>query len=97
MDRDQVIQILKNNLPILEEDYGVLHLFLFGSMARNSANKDSDVDLIVEFSRPIGMFDFISLEQCLEKLLNRKVDLGTIQSLKPYIRTEVEKDLILVA
>ncbi len=75
----------------------MLRLFLFGSTARNSACMDSDVDFIVEFSRPTGLFGLLSLEQYLEKLLIRHVDLGTYQSLKPYIRTEVEKDLILVA
>ncbi len=97
MDRDHVIQIIKTNLPILKKEYGVQHIFLFGSVARNSAVLESDVDILVEFSRPTGLFGLISLEQCLEKLLNRHVDLGTFQSLKPYIRTEIEKDLILVA
>lgn len=71
--------------------FHVASLFLFGSVARNDARDNSDVDLLVEFSQPVGLFTLVRLQIYLEKLLGCAIDLGTPDSLKPYMRDLVIK------
>jgi len=97
MKRDIVIRILKEKNAELSAQYGVKSLSLFGSVARDEATSASDVDMIVEFSRPVGYFGLFALQDHLEKLLGCPVDLGTPNSLKPRIRERVMGELIRVA
>jgi predicted nucleotidyltransferase len=97
MKRSTVLRILRKQRKELAERYNVASLSLFGSVARDEARPDSDVDLLVEFSQPIGLFKFIELQQKLEALLGSKVDLGTPRSLKPRIKERVLQEAIRVA
>ena len=97
MKRDTVIRILKDKNSELAREFGVKSLLLFGSVARDEATPSSDVDLLVEFSRPVGYFGLFALQERLEKLLGCSVDLGTPDSLKPRIRQRVMGELIRVA
>jgi predicted nucleotidyltransferase len=96
MRRSEVITKLKDHSNFLVEEYGVKALFLFGSVARDEASKDSDVDLFVEFNNPIGLFEFVSLKHELETLLGCQVDLGTKRSLKREIKETIEGETIRV-
>ena len=91
-----VLQILKQKNAELERKFGVKSLLLFGSVARNEATSTSDVDLLVEFNRPVGYFGLFALQDYLEKLLGCRVDIGTPESLKPYIRERVMGELLRV-
>ncbi len=93
MKRDQVLAILAQHREKLAE-LGVKSLFLFGSVARNEARLDSDVDFIVEFNRSVGLFEFIEVRLYLEDILGCSVDLGTQECLKQHLREPVLKDLI---
>lgn len=95
MKRETVLRTLRSHKKEFQQR-GIKSLRLFGSVARDEANPDSDIDLLVEFDRPIGLFEFIGLQQYLESLLGCKVDLGTPRSLKPYLKDEVLKEAILV-
>jgi predicted nucleotidyltransferase len=86
MKREQVLRILKEKNLQLAKQYGVKSLALFGSVARDEATSSSDVDLLVEFNRPVGYFGLFALQDYLEKLLDCPVDLGTPDSLNPYVR-----------
>jgi predicted nucleotidyltransferase len=97
MKKSDVIRILKRQSKELEENFSVASLSLFGSVARDEASAGSDVDLLVEFSKPVGLFQFIELQQRLEELLECKVDLGTPRSLKPRIKEHVLQEAIRVA
>jgi hypothetical protein len=97
MKRDVVLQLLKQKNAEMERNFGVKSLLLFGSVARNQATSASDVDLLVEFNRPVGYFGLFALQDYLENLLGCPVDLGTPDSLKPYIRERVMGELIRVA
>jgi predicted nucleotidyltransferase len=97
MKRDDVIRILKKERGELAAQYNISSLSLFGSVARNEARTDSDVDLLVEFNQPVGLFQFIELQQRLEALLGCKVDLGTPRSLKPRLKEQVLREAIRVA
>lgn len=96
MKQDMVLQTLKQKNAELTKQFGVKSLLLFGSVARNEATSASDVDLLVEFNRPVGYFGLFALQDYLEKLLGCPVDLGTPDSLKPYIRERVMGELIRV-
>jgi uncharacterized protein len=96
MKRAEVIRILSERYPELHTDYAVKTLALFGSVARDEARPNSDVDLLVEFSHPVGLFEFIGLKQYLESLLNCPVDLGTAASLKPRLKERVLREMIHV-
>lgn len=94
MRRDEALAILAAHQEDLK-DYSVKSLALFGSVARDEARPDSDVDLLVEFSQPVDLFEFVRLQQYLEAMLGRPVDLGTPDSLKPQLREQVFKEIIL--
>jgi len=96
MKRKEVVQILQSQKGILEKDFGVESLQLFGSVARDEASSTSDVDLLVEFNRPTGYFGLFALQDYLEELLGCPVDLGTASSLKPGIKERVMRDLVYV-
>jgi predicted nucleotidyltransferase len=97
MNRDDVARILAKRQKELHQVYAVKSLSLFGSVARNEARPESDVDLLVEFTRPVGLFEFIGLQQYLEGLLGCPVDLGTKASLKPSLKEQVLQEMIHVA
>jgi uncharacterized protein len=69
---------------------------VFGSVARDAATSTSDVDLLVEFDRPVGYFGLFALQDYLENLLGCSVDLGTPESLRPAIRERVLGEAIHV-
>jgi predicted nucleotidyltransferase len=96
MKQELVLQILKQKNAELSTKFGVNSLLLFGSVARNEATSASDVDLLVEFNRPVGYFGLFALQDYLEKLLGCSVDLGTPDSLKPYIKERIMGELIRV-
>jgi uncharacterized protein len=89
------LKILKKNSPELER-LGVKSLALFGSTARNEATSTSDVDILVEFNRSVGLFEFVRLKILLEEMLNRKVDLVTQDALHPALRERILNEAIYV-
>ena len=97
MKRDEVIRILQEDRDKLTRRFGVKSLALFGSVARDETADSSDVDLLVEFSRPVGLFGLFELQDHLEDLLGCAVDLGTPNSLKPRIRAKILAESIHVA
>jgi hypothetical protein len=93
LSRQIVIQTLVNHQEPLKR-FAVSTLLLFGSVARDEAHAESDVDLLVEFEKPVGLFTFIGLKDYLEEILNCSVDLGTPQSLRPHLREVVLKEAV---
>jgi hypothetical protein len=73
---------------------GVRSLALFGSTARSEARVDSDVDLLVDFARPVGLFGFLEVKSYLEYLLGRPVDLVTASALRPEVRDTVLREAV---
>jgi predicted nucleotidyltransferase len=78
--KNQILQTLEREMPYLRQKYGVVRVALYGSFAHGSPSKKSDVDLLVELSRPLGL-EFVALADYLEKKLGRKVDLATFETL----------------
>ena len=88
MTRDEVLTKLRALKPELEREYGITRLRLFGSHARDEAKDDSDIDLIVDRGRPLGL-DFFGMEIELAERLGRPVDLATPNALHRVIREQV--------
>ena len=96
MDKAHIFEVLKKNLSLLVSQYHVKRIGLFGSYARNEASQTSDVDILVEFSEPITLFEFVNLEDFLSEIIGRKVDLVTESGLKPLIKPHVLEDVVYV-
>lgn len=95
-EKQAILAILKNAKTSLGKKYGIKELALFGSYSRDTAIAGkSDVDVLVDFSQPIGI-TFIDLADELEGLLQRKVDLVSRNAIKPKYFTVIEPELIYV-
>ena len=96
MRRDDVMRILRAHARELAQR-GVLSLLLFGSVARDQAQPDSDVDLLVELDLPSSFDRFMDLKLYLEDLLGRRVDLVSARALRAALRPVVEREAVRVA
>lgn len=92
---EELKQIIENHRPVLEEKYKVKSIAVFGSYARGEQTQESDVDVMVEFTEPVG-FLFIHLADYLEEILGVKVDLITPEAIKPNRREYIMRDLTYV-
>jgi predicted nucleotidyltransferase len=96
MNRENVLRILAASRQDLKS-FHVKTLALFGSVARDEARADSDIDLLVEFEGPVTFDRYMDLKFFLEERLGRRVDLVTRDALKPRLRPRVEREAIHVA
>jgi predicted nucleotidyltransferase len=95
MTRDELLAKLRELKPWLE-DQGIVNVRLFGSYARDEAGPDSDVDLLVDLSKPLGL-RFYSLAEDLQDLIGLNVDLLTTDGLRnPHIREAALRDCVAV-
>jgi len=95
--KQDVLQVLHQNRDRLK-DLGVAKIGLFGSFGRSEQHQDSDVDLLVEFAPGQKTFDaFMELSFLLEEILERRVELVTVESLSPYIGPHILKEVEYVA
>lgn len=95
----QTLKLLKNNYPYLADEFGVAKIGIFGSVAKETSTEKSDVDIVVEFRKPIGL-KFIDLADYLENLLQTRVDLLTqdgIDSIRiKSIADDIKRNIIYV-
>jgi len=84
-----ITSILKEESPKLKSQYYVATLEVFGSFVRNEQESNSDLDILVSFSKAPSLFKFIELEDYLSELLGVKVDLVMRSSLKPNIGQKI--------
>jgi hypothetical protein len=95
--KERIISLIKQNKEKIKV-LGVQQLGLFGSFVRNAQRPDSDVDMLVKFGEGKKTFDnFMQLSFFLEELLNRRVELVTPESLSPYLRPYIMKELEYVS
>lgn len=94
INKEDILNILKQQLPYLKNKFNVKNIGLFGSYIRSEQTKQSDIDLLVEFSAPIGFFKFIDLENYLSDKFGLKIDLVPIDALKPIIKPSILKETI---
>ncbi len=96
MTLDAVKRCLVDQRDLLLE-HGVSAIYVFGSVALGRATGQSDIDLLVEFSRPIGLIGFVRLQQRLAVVLGRPVDLVTPAALKPQLRARILREAVRAA
>ena len=96
MERTQVLALLAEHKPVLARRFGVTRLALFGSMARGTADADSDIDLLVGFDGPATSGRYFGVQFYLEDLLGCAVDLVTEKALRPQLRPYVERDAVAI-
>ena len=94
MNRDAVLQLLRAHKTPLTQKFGVSRLALFGSVARNSATSQSDVDVLVSFDGPATSDRYFGVQFYLEDLLGCAVDLVTDKALRSELRAFVEKEAL---
>lgn len=82
--------------PALEAEYHVAELGIFGSFARDEQTEESDLDVLVEFQRPISLFDLVRLENEISDRLGIDVDLVTRNALKPRVEAAIDDDVVYV-
>lgn len=96
---DKFSEIRKKAVPILKPY--ITHMAIFGSTVRGEATEDSDIDLLIKlkpskFRPKLGLFKLMEIEESLYKKLGRPVDLVTEDSLSPYIRPYIEKEMVVL-
>ena len=92
----EILEQLRGLRHELRKQYHVRNIGIFGSYSRKSQTEQSDLDLVVEFDRPIGMMAFVHLKNILSERLNIKVDLVTPEGLHPLIRDQVMHEVVYV-
>ena len=88
LDKSEILNKLRELKPILSEEYSVKEIGLFGSFVMDEASEESDIDILIELSRPIG-WKYFTLEIYLEGIFGRKVDLVTKNALKEQIKDSI--------
>ena len=96
MNKDKVLDILRTHKPTLAERFGVTELALFGSFARDEANDESDVDVLVGFETPPDYRRYFGAQFYLEDLFERPVNMACDEEIRAEIRPYVEQDAINV-
>lgn len=91
------IDLIRQEIPILRERFGVRELAVFGSVVRGEQRLDSDVDVLVTFDGPADFDRFMGLKFHLEDLLRSRVDLVTRKALRPELRVRIEKEAVSIA
>ena len=92
ISKAEILNKLQELKPVLQSDYSVKEIGLFGSFSDDTFNEDSDIDILVELYQPIG-WKFFSLEIFLEKTFGRKIDLVTKSALKEQIKDRILKQV----
>lgn len=103
LTRKRIISILKTELPHLKQKYGVQRIALCGSFAKGNPKKTSDIDILVDIKKSIGL-EFVALADVLEDKLGRKVDIATLSHYKQsfgnpryrHIAEDIRKSMIYV-
>jgi len=88
IDQDKIISICRKN--------HVQKLCLFGSMARGEDKQDSDIDLIIKFSKRKSLLDMVMLELELREKIGKKIDLLTESAISPYIKDQIINEMKVI-
>ena len=93
LTKEQILDYIKSNKIELMKKYHLTKIGIFGSYVRNEQDSISDIDILVEFGKPVGI-EFIDLADELEELLKHKVDLVSINGIKPKYLKEIEQEIV---
>lgn len=95
MQKQDILNYLKSNQEYYHNQFGVQFIGLFGSFARDEANENSDIDILykIEKDKKLSMFKYLKLTKQLEENLNKKIDLVRDETLKPKLKSYIQKDI----
>lgn len=96
MKRKETLKLLRAQKAELKKQFGVIKLALFGSTARDTADSNSDIDILVEFDGPATSARYFGVQFYLEDLLGKPVDLVTEKALRPELRPFIEREALHV-
>ena len=93
---EEIQEILRQKKPILRERFKVKEIGIFGSFVRGEEKDTSDLDILVELERPVGLIKFVGLQNYLSDELGEKVDLVTKSALKPRIKKNILSEVVYI-
>jgi len=93
MDLTEIEEILRKHKLILKEKFKVKKIGVFGSYVQGEQSPASDIDLLVQFSEPVG-WEFLDLKEFLESILSTTVDLVTVNALNPQIKERILDEVV---
>lgn len=96
MTRRKIENILRKHKQELKKRFKLKEIGIFGSFVKDEQKKRSDIDILVEFEKPIGLFEFMDLEEYLMKILGAKVDLVSKKALKPRIGKHILQEVVYI-
>ena len=89
--------VLVEHLGRLKKEFHVAQIGVFGSSVRGEQKTESDIDILVEFSRPVGFIHFMQLETYLASILGAKLDLVSRKALKPHVGRRILEEVQYVS
>lgn len=96
MKKDDILQILDQNMEDIKKKYKIKEIGIFGSHVRDEQKKRSDIDILVEFEEIPDLFEFIALERYLQRLLKKKVDLVRKKAIRPELKDTILKEAVYI-
>jgi len=93
---EEIQEVLRQKKPILREKFKVKEIGIFGSFVRGEEKDTSDLDILVELERPVGLIKFVGLQNYLSDELGEKVDLVTKSALKPRIKKNILSEVVYI-
>lgn len=93
---DAIKEILAKHKSILHEKYSVANIGIFGSYVREEQKETSDVDILVEFDKPVSLLQIVSLENYLSDILGIKVDVVPKKNIRKELKDHILKEAVLV-
>jgi uncharacterized protein len=98
MTKEEILAYLKFKQQFFYDNFGIKFIGLFGSFSRDEAKDSSDIDILyhLEENKKLSMFKYLKVNNLLEEFFNRKVDLVRDETIKPQVKSYIEKDLIYV-
>ena len=92
---EEIEEILKQYKPILKERFKIKEIGIFGSYVRGEETQESDVDILIDFSEPIG-WEFFDIKDILEEAIEKEVDLVTVGALKPRLKDIILEEVVYI-
>lgn len=92
LTKEEITEKLRKKYPYLVSKYGIKRIGLFGSYSKGEQTEDSDVDIIAEFERPIGL-KFVEFAEYLEELLGKKTDILTPDGVRGITVKRIAEDI----
>ncbi len=98
MDKNEILYYLKSKQQYFYDNFGIKFIGIFGSTARGEAKDISDIDILykIEKDKKLSMFKYLKINSLLEEFFHKKIDLVRLETLKPAIKSYIQKDLIYV-